>query len=353
MPLGDLLIIVFGAVIVLATLIDVSLTVLHTDINGPIGTFVHQQIWRFNVWLSRRVPRLRRHLMALSGPIMMMSMFAFWATLYIIGFAFIVWPNLGLYRTASGQEASGFADALYYSGVTATVLGYGDITPITGFLKILAFIESALGFGLFSGIVTWLVNVSGGVSNRNALALRARQETQGTSDGVRVIEKCLPDEQPAQIHTRLNSLTETLQQLQPKMRQYPVVDLHYRSLDASLSPELMVRSLAQAAIGAHVLAEQMEYRSLRQAASDLDQAVTELMQLIAHQHMSAAIKEELAQAKPQTEDRVEIQAIRARLLGDQPQADGEPPKAALELACRLRIWLNAMNMYSGWRMDTM
>lgn len=340
---------ILGAVVVLATLVDVALTVLHTDLNGPIGDNLHRAIWRGTVAASRRVPRFRRGLLGLAGPVMMLAMFAAWAGLYIVGFALIVWPHLELYRTGSGQEAVSFVDALYYSGITATVLGYGDISPRTGWLQVMAVVESGLGFAMFSGVVTWLINVVSGVSERDALALRTRQATGGTHDGVRLVEHYGSADDPSPASARMGDLAQALQQLQPKMRQFPVLDLHYRSNDASLAPEKMVRSLAQAALAGYVLAARHPGRLLEHGAGDLDRAVTDLMTLVAQQHLPRAVSHAMKHPQPREQDEAAVRRIRDRLQPD--QRGGPLPPAALLLACRLRLWLDAMDRLTAWRMD--
>lgn len=281
---------------------------------------------------------------------MMLSMFALWAGLYVVGFAMIVWPHLETYRTASGQEATTFVDALYYSGVTAAVLGYGDISPRTGGLKVLAFVEAGLGFAIISGVVTWLLNVVSGVSARDALALRMKQDTGGTHDGVHLIEHSLVgDKDGARTAAQLHDLTQAVQQLQPRLRQFPVLDVHYRSLDAALAPERMVQSLATAAIAASVLGEEDGLRSLSSAAGALDRAVSDLMVLIASEHLSPGVHQQVIRPQPEDEDFVAVHQVRRRLLKKEPEKPAPVP--AILLACRLRLWLEAMDRLSHWRMD--
>ncbi|MEX2670726.1 MAG: ion channel [Phycisphaeraceae bacterium] len=350
MTMGDWAICIIGVVVVLVTLIDIALSVLHTDINGPIGGNLHRAIWHGAVMITRRLPRFRRGILSLAGPLMMLAMFVVWATLFITGFALIVWPQLDAFRTASGQEAADFVDALYYSGVTATVLGYGDIAPRTDGLKILAFVESGLGFAIFSGVVTWLLNVVSGVSARDALALRVEQETGGTHDGVRLIGRWLPNQASGHAPARLRELTHALQQLQPKMRQFPVLDVHYRSLNAGLAPERMVRSLATASIAGYLRADEHEQPDLEEAASSLDGAVTDLMRLIAAQHLPPKVLKTLIDPEPEAQDEAAVKLLESRVIASGSGRNPLPPQPLL-LACRLRVWLDAMDQLTAWRMD--
>lgn len=49
-------------------------------------------------------------------------------------------------------ESSTFADALYFSAVTITTLGYGDITPVSNAARMLAYVEALFG-QLFIAVV--------------------------------------------------------------------------------------------------------------------------------------------------------------------------------------------------------
>lgn len=56
----------------------------------------------------------------------------------------------------NGNDVKTFWEALYFSGLTFTTIGYGDITPI-GFARFLAVLEGMLGIVLSSALVVSLV----------------------------------------------------------------------------------------------------------------------------------------------------------------------------------------------------
>lgn len=98
------------------------------------------------------------------------SIFTIWVSV-VASFALIYF----LLSYAPGQNGpSGFENldshrrfwnAVYYSIITATSVGYGDIVPL-GFAKVFAALESMLGLGLFALFMTKLV------SHRQEIALR-------------------------------------------------------------------------------------------------------------------------------------------------------------------------------------
>lgn len=56
----------------------------------------------------------------------------------------------------NGNDVKTFWEALYFSGLTFTTIGYGDITP-TGFARFLAVLEGLFGIVLSSALVVSLV----------------------------------------------------------------------------------------------------------------------------------------------------------------------------------------------------
>lgn len=73
------------------------------------------------------------------------------ATIVLFSFAFLFGE-----LKCDGKDVETFLDALYFSGLTFTTIGYGDITS-TGFARFLAVLEGLLGIVLSSALVVSLV----------------------------------------------------------------------------------------------------------------------------------------------------------------------------------------------------
>ena len=73
------------------------------------------------------------------------------ATIILFSFAFLYGE-----LKHDGKDIETFLDALYFSGLTFTTIGYGDITPI-GFARFLAVLEGLFGIVLSSALVVSLV----------------------------------------------------------------------------------------------------------------------------------------------------------------------------------------------------
>jgi len=77
----------------------------------------------------------------------------FWAFLYQI--VLLADPNALFIANPSGK----FSDVLYFSFITLTTLGYGDITPVTSFARNLTILESTLGQIFITVLIARLVGL--------------------------------------------------------------------------------------------------------------------------------------------------------------------------------------------------
>ena len=82
-----------------------------------------------------------------------------WATLYLLVLEFIPDAFNGIeYR----QWSDNFSTALYFSYVTLTSLGYGDITPTSELSRTLAYCESVTGTFYLAIVVASLIGARAG-----------------------------------------------------------------------------------------------------------------------------------------------------------------------------------------------
>jgi hypothetical protein len=113
----------------------------------------------------------------LAGPVSVLIVLASWVVMLTIGWALVYWPWMpgGFLHTAElDAPGSGLHDSLYFSLVTLATLGYGDISPLSGWLRVVAPLESLLGLGLLTGSVSWLLSIFPVLSRRRALAYEIR-----------------------------------------------------------------------------------------------------------------------------------------------------------------------------------
>lgn len=79
-------------------------------------------------------------------------------------------------------------DAVYFSIITATTLGYGDITPL-GFSRALAALESILGFFLLAAIISKLVSRKQEIALHNVHKLAFQDAFFKTREGFFILRR--------------------------------------------------------------------------------------------------------------------------------------------------------------------
>ncbi|MEX0685333.1 MAG: potassium channel family protein [Balneolales bacterium] len=261
---------------------------------------------------------------------------------------------MDLFRATREFTYLGFFDALYFSGVTATVLGYGDITPMSDTLQIVSFLQSGFGFAILTCVVTYIISVVSGVTDRNILSLRMWTETDRTGDGVLTVIQALSDEEPVYFRLRLQTLLDNVYHIQPKMQQFPILDIFYRSKDPVFSPEIMIRSVTELAIAAQIVSADPKHRGLKTSAEKLGEASVEIMKLITLQYLSKQARSRLKNPVFEKEDEARLEQIWSRLTQALPdlQLENAPHnKQTLQTIYRLRIFLNEMKHFSEWDRD--
>jgi hypothetical protein len=125
-------------------------------------------------WVAFRRLSARPRVLSLAGPVSFLGVVATWIGALVAGWALVYWSRMpeGFLHDAGldGGADSALIDSVYLSLVTLGTLGYGEITPVEGWLRIVAPLESLLGLGLVAAIVSWLLSIYPVLSRRRALA---------------------------------------------------------------------------------------------------------------------------------------------------------------------------------------
>ena len=122
-------------------------------------------LWR-TAALRIRSAKLRESMLSWFGPLSLLGLFAFWMSGLITGFALVHW-SLGT-PVHPAEAQSKFLSYLYMSGVTFFTLGYGDITPLAPFGRLLAVLETGIGFGFLAAMIGYLPVLYQAFSSREA-----------------------------------------------------------------------------------------------------------------------------------------------------------------------------------------
>ena len=353
--IGALLAVTGGAVLATVVVIDVFLTIIHPDHEGAIAKRLQRDTWRVAVLVGSRTRRHRRRLLAMAGPVMTVATFAVWILLFIVAFAFIFWPFMPDYRSEPELGRLDFIDALYYSGSTVTVLGYGDITPVAGGLKLLTIVASGVGLTLFTAIVTYLIELVSGIDERNRFALRVHDETGGSEKGADLPIRSLGREELRDLRERYDQWAAIARSVQDRLHRYAQASLFYRSQDRVYDPEPALKAAAEAAMAGYLLGGEAG-RRLRPASENLDLAVTRIFGTLADQYLGDETVAALEDPTPGEEDVRYLESVgdhlRARLpegycLADS-DGEGDGDGRALDLAFRTRVTLRDLDRITDW-----
>lgn len=339
-----------GALLAVAVLVDVFLTVVHPDAEGKIAETLQRACWSVAVAAGRRWRQARRQLLALAGPVMTVLTFAVWVGLLILGLALIVWPNLGQFRADQEFGALTFVDALYFAGTTFAVLGYGDLSPLSGTMQVVAILASCSGFVLLTGIVTYLIQLVSSIDERHRLSLKVHDDAAGTLRGVHVVVRHLRGGSHDGLAARFEEWATLSRQVQDKIHRYPLVSLYYRSRDPIHDPEATFRILGEATAAGHLVADDERCHDLRLAVENLELALDRLLGTVAEQYLGSRAMRQIEAPEPSEEDRRWVDQVSRHLqarVGDRYRV-GQGRDAAAATAARMRVFLAALSDLTHW-----
>ncbi|WP_150252300.1 potassium channel family protein [Nocardiopsis deserti] len=344
---------VLGLLLAVLIVCDAAVTVLHPDSEGLLAGWIRKAVWRSTVLASTRLPRTRGWLVSLAGPLILLATFAAWVALLTLGLALAVWPMLEEgFSAQPGLAPLGFLDALYFAGGTVPVLGYGDITPLSTGAKLVSLFGAAVGFALFTGMATYAIQVTSGVSKRNQFTLSIHDEARGRG-GVTMFAESLAQEGVDEARTRCRSWTESLREVAETVHRYPLVAFTYRSRHDEYDPEPALHHVAEATVAALVASGREP--SLRASAETLRLALTRLQQTIAATYLDDDLTRRLEDPRPNEHDRQAVHTVerllRARLHGhgsgtEPDPGPGEGSRAVAETVYRCRVFLDGLHAWA-------
>lgn len=172
-----------GLALIAIALRDIFDVLFHHEGHASLSRAITRAVWR----ALRRAADVRAGMFSLAGPYGLVATIAVWAVLLLVGWALLIWPHLAGFETAAGRPATGgFWEALHISGGVLSTMGFGDVSPVDQWLRVLAPLEALLGFGLLTASVTWLFAVHPAVQQRRALAYELwllHKASDGEHDG--------------------------------------------------------------------------------------------------------------------------------------------------------------------------
>ena len=113
-------------------------------------------IWRYiaREWIGHS--KRRAGFLSAFGPLSLLGLFFTWVAGLVLGFGLLHCGLRDPIFVTSGPSNEYLSTYIYLSGTTFFTLGYGDVTPITRLGRVLAVLESGLGFGFLAAILSYL-----------------------------------------------------------------------------------------------------------------------------------------------------------------------------------------------------
>jgi Ion channel len=217
-----------GVGLLLLTAYDVYATVLNTRSRyGPVGERLNRLAWRAARTFAFQRPRPRRHrLLNAVGPLLLPLLFVAYIALLVTAFALVYYPRMpAQFHVAEQKGAIDFVDALYFSGVTLTTLGYGEIVPSSTLMRLAALVESASGIALISLSIAYLLAVYSALAAKRTAALTLYHQAGEGADAAGFIAHHFVEGRFYGLRDALRTVTRDLQALLESHIDHPVI--HY------------------------------------------------------------------------------------------------------------------------------
>ena len=260
-----------GAVLLVLIIFDVYATVLHSSARyGPVGESLNRLVWRGARAAARRLSRTRRHkLLNMIGPLLLPLLIVTYIVLLVFSFALIYYPHVPSgFTFGAPRPTPGWVDALYFSGVTLTTIGYGDIVPRAAGLRFIALVEAATGVALISLAITYLLTVYSALERKRAVALSLYHQAGQGADVAGLIAHHFVEGRFYGLRDALRTVTRDLQGLLESHIDHPVIHYFhpvevYKSLPRILFLLLETCAVIKAALDREENADLRNYPEVR------------------------------------------------------------------------------------------
>jgi hypothetical protein len=217
-----------GMGVLLLVVVDVYVTILHARARaGPISETLNRVVWRIALAIASPLSRTSRHrFLNRVGPLLLPSLLIVSIALLVIGFALIYLPRMpDEFNIDSEAKNHPVIDSIYYSSVTLTTVGYGDITPRTTTMRLVALTEAASGITLITLALTYLIAVYGALERKRAVALSFYHQANEGADVAGFITHHFVGGRFLGLETALRDATRDLHGLLESHVEHPVI--HY------------------------------------------------------------------------------------------------------------------------------
>ena len=217
-----------GSVLLALITFDIYATVLHSSARyGPVGESLNRSVWRLARGAAFRLSRARRHrLLNMLGPLLLPLLIVVYVLLLVLAFALIYYPHIPQdFAISEAHGQPGWVDAVYFSGVTLTTVGYGDVVPRVASLRFMALFEAASGLIVISLAITYMLTVYTALERKRAVAAQLYHQAGEGADVAGLIAHHFVEGRFYGLRDALRTVTRDLQGLLESHIDHPVI--HY------------------------------------------------------------------------------------------------------------------------------
>lgn len=243
---------------------DIYATILHARArSGPIGETLNRTFWWVGRFFAIKFSRPRRHkLLNIIGPLLLPALIVVYIIVVLTGFALIYYPRMpSQFIVMPTAVAHPWVESFYFSGITMTTLGYGDIAPHTIAMRFAALVEAASGLALISLSITYLITVYGALEHKRSVALSFYHQAEEGANVAGFIAHHFVGGKFYGMEPVLRQAARDIQQLLESHVEHPVIH-YFHPLEVYKSlPRVMFLSLETCAVIRSCL-DNEEYRQL-------------------------------------------------------------------------------------------
>jgi len=258
----SILLTIAGAALLALVFFDIYATILRaTKHSGLLSSSLNRGLWWIAKLAAQKLSRRRRHrFLSPVGPLLMPTLIAFFILMLLTGFALIYLPRMATeFKIDDAAGGNQIFQAFYFSGVTLLTIGYGDIAPASGAMRMIAVIEAAAGLAIISLSITYLLTVYGALERKRAVALKFYHQARQGADIAGFIASHFARGRFHSLTESLREATRDLQELLESHLEHPVIHFfHPPEVYKGLPRALFVVFETVAILNAHLDEEYVE-----------------------------------------------------------------------------------------------
>jgi len=183
----DLLAALAGAGLVVSSLADLfQSVVVPRSVAGRFraSVLISRYGWRFLRGGAMRIADAERRedTLALFAPMLMVTLLLYWVASQILGYGLLFWA-----LRAGLQPEPRIGGAIYFAGASLLTIGYGDITPIHWYTRVLALFAAGGGLATLAVVTTFLFQTFGAFQRREAFVVTISERTGAPPSGLEFV----------------------------------------------------------------------------------------------------------------------------------------------------------------------